>query len=122
MTIRVAFATSAGRHVDEHFGHARWFDIYDLAREGSWRVERRTSSSFTLSSEGTCGAVPLALYDCDAVFVVRIGSDAAAALVSQGKRVFVVQGPIDDVISHIVQGPLLADLEKSASGTAALTN
>lgn len=121
--IRVAFATSAGRYVDEHFGHAPWFDIYDVARGGSKRVERRPSSSFTrFSPEGTCDDVPTALYDCDAVFVVRIGKGPAAALVSQGKRVFEVQGPIDDIISHIVEGPLLADLEESASGTASLSN
>lgn len=109
MGVRLAFATSNGAEVDEHFGGARRFDVYDAWPGGFGRVGAR--STYEYRGSGKHSLLPDALEDVDAVFVAQVGQGAVAALARAGKRVFVAPGRIDQILAQVTQGPLIGDLE-----------
>lgn len=109
MGVRLAFATSNGAEVDEHFGGARRFDVYDAWHGGYGRVEARNALEYR--SHGEHSLLPEALSDVDAVFVAQVGQGAVAALTREGKRVFVAPGRIDQILQQVTTGPLIDDLE-----------
>ena len=93
--MRIAFATTDGINVDEHFGRAGMFAIYRLTREGYSLVELRRFS------EGRDKAVEESrdmkeihddrvqskvdrLSDCKIVYLTDIGGPSAARLIRKG--------------------------------------
>ena len=102
MGYRIAFA-SAGEYVDEHFGSARYFQVYDLADSGNHEhVEtRRTEAKYRGDCEGGFDHILQILNDCDAVFINKIGQSAAAFMIAQGKRVFEASGRLEDIIAQL---------------------
>ena len=105
--MRAAFA-SMGEIIDQHFGSARYWQIYDISKEGGVFIEQRKSQA---KCSGHCegGFVHLLelLSDCDAIFVMRIGEAAAAFMIQNGKRVFEAQGEVADMAEEIKNGNLL---------------
>jgi predicted Fe-Mo cluster-binding NifX family protein len=125
MTARIAFATSNGAVVDQHFGRADRFEVWDVGRTGSHRVEGRLALGPTGQLPGVTrvpapahAELPNAVSDCVAVFAAQIGQGAVAALARAGKRAFVAPGRIDQIVRQISASPLLDDLERSASYSA----
>jgi nitrogen fixation protein NifX len=110
MNTRIAFAAT-GDYIDQHFGSARYWQVYDLADDGSFRhVEtRRTAAKCQGNCEGGFDHLLGALEDCDAVFVSRIGQSAAAFMIGRGKRVFEAAGEIEEIIARISGGNLLGE-------------
>lgn len=85
-TLRIAAASSDGRTVDAHFGHAREFLVFDVSPMGVRLVERRILDRYC-SGPVTCGdAVPAlasaiaALHDCTILLCARIGFEPWRAL------------------------------------------
>ncbi len=111
MARRIAIASTNGRLIDTHFGHAERFEIYEIAEGGSAFVETRTVSSACHGGghdESSFDATLLALRDCEAIFVSVIGYGAASYLNSKGMRVF--ESPyfaIQDVLAKVVADGLL---------------
>ena len=90
---RVAVASSDGEFVDEHFGNALYYQVYDEAPGGEWSlIETRKVSA-------GCGA--------EAIFVLRIGPSAAAGAIAAGLRVFEAGGPVDDMLDYVAANGLL---------------
>jgi len=108
MGYRIAFAAT-GEYVDQHFGSARYFQIYDLADKGEHEhVEtRRPEAKCRGNCEGGFEHLLLVLNDCDAVFVSKIGQSAAAFMIGKGKRVFEANGKIEDILAKLAEGNLL---------------
>ena len=108
MSYRIAFA-GAGECVDQHFGSARCFQVYDLADGGNHEhIEtRRTEAKCQGHCEGGFDSLLRVLLDCDAVFVSRIGQSAAEFMISRGKRVFEASGKIEDILAELTKGNLL---------------
>ena len=102
MGYRIAFA-SAGEYVDQHFGSARYFQIYDLADDGNHEhVETRgTEAKCRGNCEGGFDHILQILNDCDAVFVSKIGQNAAAFMIARGKRVFEASGRLEDIMAQL---------------------
>jgi nitrogen fixation protein NifB len=76
LTARVAVATKSGGLVDQHFGHAREFLVYDVSREGAALVGRRSADGYCAGGDGDDDALEAslrALSDCKAVLVAKIG-------------------------------------------------
>src|SRR5512138_1867314 len=76
LSARVAVATKSGGLVDQHFGHAREFLVYDVSRAGVALVGRRATELYCTGGEGDDDALSVALRalaDCDAVLVSKIG-------------------------------------------------
>ena len=99
---RVAIATSDGVSVNEHFGHAKFFRVYELEADGHRLVEIRDAVAACQHSLGhdttRFDKIIDLLADCDAVLVQMIGEGAAAYLINKGVRVFQVSGGIDPVL------------------------
>jgi len=94
--MRVAFASSRGTTVDEHFGRAGAFAIYDVTPRGGEFLELRRVSESDLDTEvvvtrgmGDLHDAAIAskidkLADCKIVYFTEIGGPSAAKLVRQG--------------------------------------
>jgi predicted Fe-Mo cluster-binding NifX family protein len=101
---RVAVASSDGDYVDEHFGNALYYQIYD-ERDNDWSfIETRKVRPGCGGADG-CGGLGCQLAerlsDCEAIFVLRIGETAAAGAIAAGLRVFEAAGPVDDVLTYV---------------------
>jgi len=106
--MRIAFA-STGEYVDQHFGSARYFQVYDVADDGTYKHigQRGTAAKCQGNCEGGFEHLLKALDDCDAVFVLKIGQSAAAYMISHGKRVFEAAGEVEEILSQIAEQNLL---------------
>jgi predicted Fe-Mo cluster-binding NifX family protein len=108
--MRIAFA-STGEYIDQHFGSARYFQIYDITDDGdSGHVEtRKTAAKCRGHCEGGFDHLLQTLNDCDAVFVLKIGGEAADFMISHGKRVFEASGEVEEIIAELIESDLLSE-------------
>ncbi len=108
---RIAIATSNGTDINEHFGHAKFFRVYDLTDDGYTYAELRDAVAVCQHSLGhdttRFDKIIELLSDCDAVLVQRIGEGAAAYLIERGVRVFEVSGRIDAVLNKFISDKLI---------------
>lgn len=79
--IKVAFATTDGVHVDEHFGWAARFDVYEVSPAGFRLADSRCVGSIGRDEDGKVEARVAAVQDCAIVCVTSIGPTAAARVV-----------------------------------------
>jgi nitrogen fixation protein NifX len=93
--MKVAFATTDGINVDEHFGRAGMFAIYELTKDGYRFVEmRKFADGRDTEIEDTKGMGEVhddrvqkkvdKLSDCKIVYLTEIGGPSAARLVKKG--------------------------------------
>ncbi len=108
---KIAIATSDGFTVNEHFGHAKFFHIYELSDSGHTFAEIRDAVAVCQQALGhdttRFDKIIELLSDCDAVLVQKIGEGAAAYLIERGVRVFEVSGVIDAVLDKFIADRLL---------------
>jgi nitrogen fixation protein NifB len=74
--IMIAVATKGGGRVNEHFGHAKEFQIYELSTDGAKFVGHRRVDLYCqggFGDEDSLETVIRAIADCTAVFVAKIG-------------------------------------------------
>ncbi len=102
--MRIAFATTDGTHVDEHFGRAGLFAVYELTTEGSRFVELRRFSDgpdTAVASTKNQGQVHdhaieskvERFTDCRIVCLTEIGGPSAARRVRKGIMPLKVKEP-----------------------------
>ncbi|KJR40990.1 nitrogen fixation protein NifX [Candidatus Magnetoovum chiemensis] len=95
--MKVAFATTDGLRVDEHFGRAGLFAVYELTEDGYHELEtRHFSSADGIDSdientkdmkemhETKAGDKVERLSDCKIVYLTEIGGPMAARLAKKG--------------------------------------
>ncbi|PLX93322.1 MAG: nitrogen fixation protein NifX [Desulfuromonas sp.] len=101
--MKVAFASTDKVHVDEHFGRAEQFYIWEIGPE-----EAAFSGVVQVTTEGTDEADRIearcaGLAECSLVYVAQIGGPAAARLVA--KKIHPIkskeQEPITDVVAKL---------------------
>jgi len=120
--MKVAFATTDGINIDEHFGRAGSFAIYDLSQSGYRRLELRkfadgidqavvgTREQGALHDERVQDKVDQ-LTDCKIVFMTEIGGPSAARLVKKGimpmkvKAVMAIEDSIKQLYETIIKSP-----------------
>ena len=111
MIKRAAFASGDGRVVDAHFGLANTFFVYDVG-DSSPPVLVEKRRNFRIPGQLGPGGprahhkdelerVAELLKDCDAIFVVRIGTAPAEFLIERGFRVFQIEAEIGDIAEAI---------------------
>ncbi len=84
---RVAVATRGEGLVNEHFGHATEFQVYDVSREGARLVGVRKVEHYCQGGEGEDGLLETILRsisDCAAVLVAKIGRCPRESLAEAG--------------------------------------
>jgi nitrogen fixation protein NifX len=103
--MKVAFATTDGINVDEHFGRAGKFSIYDLKPDGYRFLEiRKFADGLDMDIVETRGMGQLhddriaykvdRLADCKIVYLTEIGGPAAAKLARRGVMPVKVKEPV----------------------------
>ncbi len=101
--MKVAFASTDKVHVDEHFGQAEEFYIWEIGPEG--RIQRRGSGPvrgrWPGHSDDKIEARGAALADCALVYVGEIGGPAAARLVA--KKIHPIKSKEREPITVVVE-------------------
>ena len=110
MGYRIGFASIDGSRVDQHFGSARYWQIYDISTKGMFVEMRKTTAKCQGHCEGGFNHLLEVLDDCDAVFVSKIGQSAAAFMIGKGKRVFEAAGEVEEIITQLIEENLLEEL------------
>jgi nitrogen fixation protein NifB len=86
-TLRVAVATKGGGVVNQHFGHASQFEIYDVSSTQAKLVEVRAVNAYCHGKNdepGDLGEILDILSDCKAVLTSRIGDNPGDRLRQAG--------------------------------------
>jgi nitrogen fixation protein NifX len=104
MSYRVAVASTDGKYVNEHFGRAKQFLIFELDDNGYQFMELRQnkpSCNVEQSEEsGHLKTVQL-LEDCKAILVARIGPGAEQYLLQNGIKPLIIPDFIDEALQQI---------------------
>ena len=112
--MRVAFATCTGSQIDEHFGRAGMFAIYEFSGGGFHFIEMRTfAEGIDQAVVDTKDMGPLhdnavrskvdRLADCKLIYLTEIGGPSAARLVKKGIMPMKVMepGPIESALNQL---------------------
>jgi nitrogen fixation protein NifX len=130
--MKVAFATTDGVQVDEHFGRAGMFAVYEVREEGYRLVEmRKFAEGRDTAVEETKGMKEIhddlvqkkvdALGDCKIIYLAEIGGPSAARLVKKGmmpvkvKELVTIEESLKRLIETIKKSPP-PWLKKAVSG------
>jgi len=105
LAMKVAFASTDKIHIDEHFGHAEEFYIWEIGPDDAafTGVVQVNDDAVEGHSDDKIEARGAALADCALVYVAEIGGPAAARLVQ--KRIHPLKSkdrePITEVVSKL---------------------
>ncbi|MBR6923111.1 MAG: dinitrogenase iron-molybdenum cofactor biosynthesis protein [Oscillospiraceae bacterium] len=111
MTYRLAIASSDGKVVNQHFGHADQFHIVDLDTENNTcnyvdtrKSERVCEGQF--HQESSFDRVADVLKDVQAILVAKIGDGASSQMESRGFTVYESPFLIEPLIEKILKDRL----------------
>ncbi|MFT4080376.1 nitrogenase cofactor biosynthesis protein NifB [Rhodomicrobium lacus] len=117
IAIQIAVATKGNGRVNEHFGHATEFQIYEVSTDGAKFIGHRRVDLYCQGGFGDddkLETVIRAINDCTAVFVARIGTCPKEGLLKAGID------PVDRFAHEYIEQSALAYfkeyLEKVQSG------
>lgn len=103
----MAVASNDGKYVNQHFGHAQQFLIFDVDHGGKYEfLEIRKnfpSCKGGESNENERMETLKIIKDCDAVVVSRIGQGAADFLVSHGIKPYMMQDFIGNALEKLTK-------------------
>jgi nitrogen fixation protein NifX len=83
--MKVAFTSSTGEMIDQHFGMAQAFHLWDIGPDEARFLEAVTVGEHGMDEEDRIVARARALADCAIVYTMQIGGPAAARLVGHRK-------------------------------------
>jgi nitrogen fixation protein NifX len=106
MTVRIAFATSDRKQVDQHFGAAEAFAIYELGDGDARLVELAQFTDSDVAMDGHEGklASKIALLEgCAAAYCNAVGASAVKQLLAVGIQPMKVEegASIDDLLGGL---------------------
>ena len=117
--VRIAVATKSGVRVDEHFGHAQTFRVYEYAAGAVRFVESRPVPAYCTPDEcgrhsGRIDAIVEMIDDCAAVLSLRIGEVPRAALAAHGIRSMMHYDFIETAVGEAAKNCIEADARTAA--------
>lgn len=101
----IAVASKSGTEVDQHFGHAETFRIYEYRSEGSRLVKEVTVDKYCSFDPDhpfrhrQFDAIVAALEGCRAVATAMIGELPKQELAKAGIRAVSISGPIEAALA-----------------------
>lgn len=104
MAIRAAVASTDGKVINQHFGKADSFLIFELRGEAFEYIEKRALAPCCHAGEHEADAFGDAarlLKDCAVILVSRIGQGAADYMESRGFAVYEAPFPINRVLEKL---------------------
>jgi nitrogen fixation protein NifB len=116
LSLLVAVATKGGGRINEHFGHAHEFQIFEVSARGARFVGHRRVDLYCQGGYGddeTLPSVIKAINDCRAVFVAKIGACPREELKAAGIE------PVDRYAYEFIEQSALTYLEDYAARVAA---
>jgi nitrogen fixation protein NifX len=101
--MKIAFTSSDGRTIDEHFGMARQFCIWEVGPDRAEPVSTVHALDVSDDEEDRISARASAIAGCAIVYTVRIGGPAAAKLVARRVHPMKTEGAvaIDEVVGKL---------------------
>lgn len=102
--IRIAVASKTGMTVDQHFGQAEQFYIYESDGDAASYVETRSVSRYCNGMDdcgekaGRMAGILAAVDDCKGVLALRIGESPLKKLETKGIRVFTLYENVDKAV------------------------
>ena len=81
--MKVAFTTTDGTMIDQHFGQCERFQIWEVGPDQASFLESVTTEAHGSDEEDRIAARAKILADCAIVYTMQIGGPAAAKLVAQ---------------------------------------
>lgn len=112
-TLLVGVATQGGGEINQHFGHAREFQVYELTRSGSKFVGHRRVDLYCeggYGEEDSLERTVEALADCVAVFVAKVGGCPKKTLQDAGIE------PVDRFAFQPIEHSLLSYYKEYVEG------
>ena len=107
MSYKIAVASSDGKEIDQHFGRAEQFFVYEVEDNNNFKlVELRKSADFHSEYEDHVTKLKntiRGLNSCRIVLVTQIGDGASRILRSNGIDAFDVEGSIDKAIPKLIK-------------------
>jgi len=106
MSYRVAVASTDGKYVNDHFGGAKPFLIFEISSTGYQYLELRPnvpSCNPEHADESRHSKTLELLADCRAVIVARIGPGAEQILASRGIQAVTIPDFIDEALKKLSQ-------------------
>ena len=123
--LMVAFASSDGECVNQHFGSSQGFEVYGIsADDATLMASKRFAKEKKDGNEDKLKPKLKWLHGCDLVYVGSVGGSATKQLIMLGANPIVVKGgpDIEELIEDIQKelrgdlSPLLARVMKQKSG------
>jgi len=81
--MKIAFTSSTGEMIDQHFGQADNFKIWEVGPDEAHYLETLSVGAHGSDEEDRIAARAKILSDCAIVYTMQIGGPAAAKLVAQ---------------------------------------
>ena len=81
--MRVAFTSSTGEIIDQHFGQCQSFQIWEIGPDSAEQISTLSGITADGDEEDRITARATALADCAIVYTMQIGGPAAAKLVAK---------------------------------------
>lgn len=105
MSYRLAFASSDGQTVDEHFGRAEDFHIYEINGDKATYIETRINN---VNKGEECGHGKInknieLISDCKAIFVANVGRCGVERLKIKQIEGFVMPYKISEILEKILE-------------------
>ncbi|MBC3804603.1 nitrogenase cofactor biosynthesis protein NifB [Acetobacterium fimetarium] len=120
--LRFAVASKGGMLVDQHFGHATEFYIYDFKNNEAQFLEKRQLNQYCLGveeceeKEDKFTRILNHLKDCDGVIAMRIGDAPARRLEKKGIQVFSTYDRIEEAVKTAARKMIKSQNLKNVSG------
>jgi nitrogenase molybdenum-iron protein alpha/beta subunit/MoaA/NifB/PqqE/SkfB family radical SAM enzyme len=109
---KFAVASKSGMLVDQHFGHADEFYIYESDGENARFVEKRAVRKYC-SGADDCGEsaekmdlILKAVGDCDAVIALRMGDSPMRKLKEKGIEIYITYDSIEHAVKNAVESAI----------------
>lgn len=83
-TLRISVASTAGSRIDQHFGQADDFMVFDVSTTGATLVEKREVAAHARGDEDKRDTITRMLGDCTMLLVAKIGPNPQEKLAAAG--------------------------------------
>lgn len=107
MAYKVAFASSDGKVVNQHFGRSKQFLIIEIDNiNKEYKILERRINPPSRGDEQNGKDIDKSIElisDCKVVFVAKIGQCAMPSVVAKGIQVVEMPHPIEDIIEKIFE-------------------
>jgi predicted Fe-Mo cluster-binding NifX family protein len=117
--IKVAIASSDGKMVNQHFGHAKQFLIFELSGDGFDFLELRANVPTCNQGKHEVADLDRAaelIKDCTYLVASQIGQGAAGVLLAKGIRAYVDADFIENTLSKLLASGKLKYLLQRKEG------